>query len=109
MPSKKNYHEVLGVSKDATPEEIKKAYRKLAMQFHPDRNSSSGAEKKFREINEAYAVLTGKEKEPKPVIYRGREHYNFAGRYATDVDPWPMAVQNIWKKIMEEENNNMYR
>lgn len=62
MP-KRDYYEILGLNKDATTEEIKKAYRKLALKYHPDRNSSdSNAEKKFKEINEAYQVLSDKEK-----------------------------------------------
>jgi len=61
--TKRDYYEILGVKKDATPEEIKKVYRKLALKHHPDRNSSdSDAEKKFKEINEAYQVLSNPEK-----------------------------------------------
>lgn len=61
--TKRDYYEVLGLKKDATSEEIKKTYRKLALKYHPDRNSSdSGAEKKFKEINEAYQVLSNPEK-----------------------------------------------
>lgn len=55
-----NYYKVLGVSKDASEEDIKKAYRKLAHQYHPDK--SGGDDKKFKEINEAYQVLSSKEK-----------------------------------------------
>ena len=61
--TKRDYYEVLGLKKEATPEEIKKAYRKLALKYHPDRNSSdSNAEDKFKEINEAYQVLSNPEK-----------------------------------------------
>lgn len=56
--AKKDYYEILGVAKNANPEEIKKAYRKLAMKYHPDRNQGDKeAEKKFKELNDAYEVL----------------------------------------------------
>lgn len=53
----KDYYKILGVSKDASQDEIKKAYRLLAFKFHPDKNKEKGAEEKFKEMNEAYAVL----------------------------------------------------
>lgn len=62
MASKKDFYEVLGVSKTASAEELKKAYRKLALEWHPDRNKAAGANEKFKEINEAYAVLSDKQK-----------------------------------------------
>ena len=59
MADKRDYYEVLGVSRDATPEEIKKAYKKLAKQYHPDLNpDSKTAEEKFKEVSEAYSVLS---------------------------------------------------
>ncbi|MDX1618797.1 MAG: molecular chaperone DnaJ, partial [Balneolaceae bacterium] len=59
----RDYYDILGVSKDASDEDIKKAYRKLAMKYHPDRNSGDeDAEKKFKEASEAYEVLRDSEK-----------------------------------------------
>jgi len=62
MTTTKDYYELLGVAKNASVEEIKRAYRKLALQWHPDKNKSSEAESKFKEINEAYEVLSDQEK-----------------------------------------------
>ena len=60
---KRDYYEVLGVSKDASADEIKKAYRKKAMQYHPDRNpGDKEAEEKFKEAAEAYDVLSNPDK-----------------------------------------------
>jgi molecular chaperone DnaJ len=62
MSSKKDYYDVLSIQRSASKEEIKNSYRKLALQYHPDRNKSPGAEEKFKEISEAYAVLSDDEK-----------------------------------------------
>lgn len=66
MEQKRDYYEVLGVDKNATPEAIKKAYRKLAIQYHPDKNpGDKAAEEKFKEAAEAYEVLSNEEKRQK--------------------------------------------
>ncbi len=62
MATKRDYYEILGVEKKASVDDIKSAYRKLAMQYHPDRNKAPDAEEKFKEISEAYAVLSDQNK-----------------------------------------------
>jgi molecular chaperone DnaJ len=62
MASKRDYYDVLGIPKNSSKGDIKNAYRKLALQYHPDRNKASGAEERFKEISEAYAVLSDDEK-----------------------------------------------
>src|SRR3954469_8629277 len=63
MATKRDYYEVLGLSRTAAPEEVKKAYRKLAIQFHPDKNpGDKKAEERFKELSEAYEVLSDPQK-----------------------------------------------
>ena len=64
MATKRDYYEILGVNKNATEEELKKAYRKLAKKYHPDANPNdkAGAEAKFKEVNEAYENLSDPQK-----------------------------------------------
>jgi molecular chaperone DnaJ len=79
---KRDYYEVLGIQKNSGKEDIKNAYRKLALQYHPDRNKEAGAEERFKEISEAYAVLSDDEKRKRydtyghvgaEEVYRGSE------------------------------------
>jgi molecular chaperone DnaJ len=81
MAEKRDYYEVLGVSRNASKDEIKDAYRKLAMQYHPDRNKAPDAEEKFKEISEAYAVLSDDEKRQQ---YDMLGHAGFDQRYSTE-------------------------
>ncbi|MBI4267053.1 MAG: molecular chaperone DnaJ [Chloroflexi bacterium] len=75
MTTKRDYYEVLGVSRDATEEEIKSAFRRLAFKYHPDHNHDAGAGEKFKEINEAYCVLCDADK---------RASYNRYGHGSTE-------------------------
>jgi molecular chaperone DnaJ len=81
MATKRDYYEVLGVSKTASKDEIKDSYRKLAMQYHPDRNKAPEAEEKFKEISEAYAVLSDDEKRRQ---YDMLGHAGFDERYTRE-------------------------
>lgn len=94
MPA--DYYEILGVSRKATPEELKKAYRKKALQYHPDRNPDNAeAEKKFKEVAEAYSVLSDEKKRRQ---YDQYGHASFQGGGASysyqDVD-----VEDIIERV----------
>ncbi len=79
MPSKRDYYDVLGIGRDASAEDIRKAYRKLAMKYHPDKNKDEpkAAEEKFKEISEAYEVLVDPDKRTK------YDNYGHAGVEST--------------------------
>jgi molecular chaperone DnaJ len=62
MADQKDYYETLGVSRDADDDTIRKAFRKLSKKYHPDLNHAPGAEQKFKDINEAYQVLSDPQK-----------------------------------------------
>jgi len=81
MSAKRDYYEVLGVTKTSSPDEIKQQYRKLALKFHPDRNQSSEAGEHFKEISEAYAVISDPEKKQ---VYDQHGHAGVDGRYSTE-------------------------
>jgi molecular chaperone DnaJ len=81
MSAKRDYYEVLGVSKTDSADTIKSQYRKLALKFHPDRNKSPEAAEHFKEISEAYAVLSDPKKKQ---LYDQYGHEGVDGRYSTE-------------------------
>lgn len=112
----KDYHEVLGVSRDADEKQIKKAYRRLALKYHPDRNKSPEAETKFKEINEAYAVLTGKEKAN--INETGNWQQNTGNPMQetrnrmpemTEEEIWMVGVMRRWQEMEKNNRNSSYR
>lgn len=85
MTTKRDYYEILGVEKTATQADLKKAYRKLALKFHPDHNKSADAEEKFKEINEAYQILSD---EKKRQTYDQFGHAAFSGASGMGSNPF---------------------
>jgi len=81
MSAKRDYYEVLGISKSASANEIKSQYRKLALKFHPDRNKSADAQEHFKEISEAYAVLSDTSKRK---LYDQHGHAGVDGQYSSE-------------------------
>ena len=82
-PAPRDFYEVLGVPKNASKDDIKSAYRKMALQYHPDRNKSPDAEEKFKQISEAYAVLSDDEKRKQYDTYGKEGVYQ---RYGSEED-----------------------
>jgi molecular chaperone DnaJ len=78
---KKDYYDILSIDHSATKDDIKKAYRKLALKYHPDKNKEKGAEEKFKEISEAYAVLYDEEKRK---MYDQYGHAGIDQQYTTE-------------------------
>lgn len=84
--AEQDFYQMLGVSKTANPEELKRAYRKLALQYHPDKNKTKEAEEKFKEINHAYEILSDSQKRQQydqfgPSAFQGGQQGPFAGGF----------------------------
>jgi molecular chaperone DnaJ len=88
--SKRDYYEVLGVARDASAADIKKAYRKLALTYHPDRNKEPDAEGKFKEVSEAYSVLSDEQKRAQYDRFGHAATQGFGGGPAPDFDPFDL-------------------
>ncbi|MBI3290340.1 DnaJ domain-containing protein [Candidatus Microgenomates bacterium] len=90
MATKRDYYDILGVGKSASADELKKAYRKQALQWHPDRNKTPEAEAKFKEVNEAYEVLSDSQKK---AAYDQYGHAAFApgGGFGAQGDAGPFG------------------
>ena len=83
-----NYYNILGVHKDATPDDIKKAYRKMAFKYHPDRNLDNRDDNNFKLVSEAYSVLSDERK---------RQIYDLGGYTSNNnnfIDPFEIFVQS---------------
>ena len=90
----KDYYRLLGVEREASDEEIKKAYRKLAMAYHPDRNQNKpSCEEQLKDINEAYQVLGDEEK---------RRHYDFQYRWVPRDPLNPDGRRNVFDDSVNE-------
>ncbi|KAM7101512.1 dnaJ homolog subfamily C member 18 [Ciconia boyciana] len=92
----RNYYEILGVERDASEEDLKKAYRKLALKFHPDKNRAPGATEAFKAIGNAFAVLSNPEKrlrydefgsDQEHVSTGQARHYNYYTEFEADITP----------------------
>ena len=97
----KNYYELLGIAPNASFAEIKAAYRKLALQYHPDKNAEdTAAEQVFKEINEAYTVLSD---ESKRAVY----HRKYSGKFSatTKQDAVPVTAQMIYDRLCIKDKN----
>uniref|UniRef100_A0A671SP81 J domain-containing protein n=1 Tax=Sinocyclocheilus anshuiensis TaxID=1608454 RepID=A0A671SP81_9TELE len=112
----KNYYEVLGIRKDANDEELKKAYRKLALKFHPDKNHAPGATEAFKSkaIGNAYAVLSNPDKKRQYDVSGAEDHsspsynahggFDFHRGFESDITPeelFNMFFGGVFKKCWE--------
>ena len=88
----RDYYDVLGVGRNASDDEIKGAFRKLARQFHPDVNKEPDAEEKFKEINEAYGVLSDADKRRVTTASAKKAWATWA---ASMITPWTLATSSM--------------
>ena len=98
MAAKRDYYEVLGVSKTSSQHEVKQQYRKLALKFHPDRNQYSDAEEHFKEISEAYAVISDPRK---------KQVYDQYGQYS-DAEEHFKEISEAYAVISDPRKKQVY-
>ena len=104
----KDYYKILGVSMDASEVDIKKAYRKLAMQYHPDIPENHNTEEKFKEVSEAASVLTNSEKRKKYDAGRAGaaiKNYSAQTNYAKTSQPGFTELFKTVSKVTQNRNN----
>ncbi|MEO1049880.1 MAG: J domain-containing protein [Bacteroidota bacterium] len=109
----REYFETLGLAPGATQGQVKKAYRKLAMRYHPDRNSDPGAEDVFIELTEAYEVLMG-EREPEPEVYEPAPSYSNEPGYSNQQNTYAsyeeqQRVKQEWARQHAREAYEAFR
>ena len=88
--SKNDYYEILGLQKTATEDEIRKAYKKLAIKFHPDKNKSKSAEEAFKKVNQAFSVLGDKDKKKNYDLFGNEEGMGMSSGGGPDINPFEM-------------------
>ncbi len=93
MPAKRDYYEILGIDRNATDENIRKAFRELAFKYHPDHNRGDGAEEKFKEANEAYEVLSDTSKR---ATYDRFGHSGGSGFFGRDSEGFDFGFGDIF-------------
>ncbi len=99
MAEKRDYFDVLGIPKDASDDQITAAYRSLAMKYHPDRNKSSDAEEKMKEINEAYATLSDEQKRSAYLLKNG---FGDSWKYSWQYKKENTVGNENWSAIEDE-------
>jgi len=98
VATKRDYYDILGLQRTANADEIKSAFRKLARQFHPDVNKEANAEEKFKEINEAYGVLSDEQKRAAYDRY-GHAAFSAGGMGASDFPGGGVGMEDIFESI----------